>query len=81
MSNPAPPTTVYDETVVYDFVTDSALVPKMIGYRQTKGFTVLSVAEQPEAQARLITGLPDNGFPAGPALSVQGKAWVIVSKG
>jgi hypothetical protein len=73
---------VYPSKVIYDFTADANLVPQIIGYRQKKGFTVIAVSEQPEAEANYITGFDADGFPVKTSLRVppQAKAWLIVSK-
>lgn len=88
MAPPQVPTTQSNKRRIYDFLTDASLVPQIIGYRQTNGFTVLTVDEltAPGAKATdatYVTGFNANGFPAGPALAIPAgthTAWVVVSE-
>ncbi len=76
-----PPLHNYDSKVIYDFITDPDLVPKMIGYRQERGFTVDVVNLQPDTEANYVTDLPSSGFPTKTSLAIapQTKTWLIIS--
>ena len=78
---PLPPITIYPAKVIYDFVTDPALVPQMVGYRRSKGFTIVAVNEQPQTEANYVTGFQPSNFPASTYLAIPSaaKSWVIIS--
>lgn len=78
----AEPTQNYNSKIIYDFVTDPQLVPKIVGYRQEKGFMVIVVNIQPDVEANLVTDLPAGGFPTKTKLAIPPgtQAWAIISK-
>jgi hypothetical protein len=79
---PQPPSQQFQAKVIYDFVTDPNLVPQIVGYRRAKGFTIVSVYEQPDIEANFVTGFQTNGFPQDTSLAIppQTKTWVVVSR-
>lgn len=81
-NHPEVPTKSHPSKVIYDFVTDVQLVPKMVGYREGKGFTVEVVNIQPDVEANWVTDLPAGSFPVKTKLAIPPgtQAWAIISR-
>lgn len=76
-----PPFEAYQKKVIIDVVTAPELVWKMVGYRRQKGFKVVRVSAQPEAEVNYVSNIGTDNFPAGSTLAVppQTACWIITS--